>query len=734
MANYANIIIDSTAEAVDRPFTYRIPEALAEQIQIGQRVQVPFGNARRSKSGYVIGLTEAPDYDTAKLKDIEAVLPRALTAEADMIELAVFMAKTYGSTLNQALKTALPVKRQVGKNSRRKDPVAVIEAFGSANVPADVAASGATSSAALGASALNDVPGIEKLPALNEEQQRVYDALIAEMKPLYAQRNNAQPNHLQSGNMLLEPTPLPKPSLLYGITGSGKTLLYLRLIAYALRCGREAIVLIPEISLTYQTVRALSSAFGSAVAVLHSRLSAGERYEQYQKAAKGELRVMVGPRSAIFAPFSKLGLIIIDEEHERSYQSDTSPRYDVREVAAQRARLSGAKLLLGSATPSLKSYTLALAGRYSLFRLTRRAVPGAALPKVHVVDLREELAAGNRSIFSKKLMELMEERLEKHEQMMLFINRRGYAGFVSCRSCGHVMKCPHCDVSLTAHNDWYFDRRTGKREAALLSCHYCGYEAPYPKRCPSCGSPYIAPFGTGTQKLEQAVRRAFPKARVLRMDADSTARKYAHEKMLAAFQKGEADILIGTQMIVKGHDFPLVTLVGIVAADLSLNTPEYDASERSFQLLTQAAGRAGRGSRAGDVVIQSYDPSHYAIACAAAQDFETFYKREMSYRRLMQYPPCVSMLAIRFQSPDEELLAQAAEAATAAIRAEAQQVSAQLIGPCRASLYKLNDQYRKILYIKHEEHAIIFKLREALRSFLAEQYRGRAIYLSFDLK
>ena len=718
LTKYANIIIDSTAEAVDRPFTYRIPEALAGQIQVGQRVHVPFGNGRKPKSGYVIGITEQPGYDTAKLKDVEAILPRALTAEADMIALAVFMAKTYGSTLNQALKTALPVKRAVGKNRRRQDPVAVIDSLGAFAGSDNLDISAGDDSQGTSA-------GIEKLPQLNEEQQAVYDGLLQELEPLYSRRN-AKPS--ASGPVI------PKPTLLYGITGSGKTLLYLRLIAYALSCGREAIVLIPEISLTYQTVRALSFAFGSAVAVLHSRLSAGERYEQYKKAAAGEIRVMVGPRSAVFAPFSRLGLIIIDEEHERSYQSDTSPRYDVREVAWKRAALSGAKLLLGSATPSLKSYTRALQGTYSLYRLTKRAVPGAMLPSVHVVDLRQELAAGNRSIFSEKLTKLMEERLKRGEQIMLFINRRGYAGFVSCRSCGHVLKCPHCDVSLTAHNDWYFDRRTGKREAALLSCHYCGYEAPYPKRCPDCGSPYIAPFGTGTQKLEQAVRKAFPAARVLRMDADSTARKFSHEKLLAAFQKGEADILIGTQMIVKGHDFPRVTLVGVVAADLSLNTPEYDAAERSFQLLTQAAGRAGRGKQAGDVVIQSYEPSHYAIACAAAQDYPAFYQREMSYRRLMQYPPCMVMLAIRFQSPDEVLLQEAARASAAFIAAEAEACAAQLIGPCRASLYKLNDQYREILYIKHEEYAIIRKLREKLRAFAAGQYRGRELYLSFDLK
>ena len=697
MADFAKIIIDSSAQAVDRAFTYRIPEALKESLRPGMRVAVPFGNGQKPRAGYVIGLSNTADFEPAKLKTIVSLLPRALTADEEMIRLAVFLAEEYGCTMNQALKTVLPVRSSVRNNRRRGNPVARI-------------------------SMLNEGEKQTEPPVLNDEQTAVYNKLRAEMEDLFAQKENTPDSSAA------------RPALLYGITGSGKTLLYIRLIQYALSMGREAIVLIPEISLTYQTVSTLSAQFGDDVAILHSRLSAGERYEQYVRARNGALRVMVGPRSAVFAPFSHLGLIIIDEEHEASYQSDTTPRYDVRFVAAKRAELSGAKLLLGSATPSLDSYTRALCGKYGLYRLTKRAVKGASLPSVHLCDLREELRNGNHSMFSAKLSALMEECLAKKEQMMLFMNRRGYAGFVSCRSCGYVVKCPHCDVSLTVHNDWYYDRQNGKREGALLCCHYCGYTEPMPTSCPSCQSPYIAPFGAGTQKLELAVHRAFPKARILRMDADSTRKKGAHEEILAAFRRGDADILVGTQMIVKGHDFPRVTLVGIVAADLSLNTPEYDAAERTFQLITQAAGRAGRGTKPGDVVIQSYDPAHYAIQTAAAQNYAAFYAREMSYRRLMQYPPFTELLFIRLQADDETVLEEAANWLFHALSQETETLCAQIIGPCKASLYKLNDNYRKILYIKHPNHAIIIQIRETAKRLAAESRFGKRLYLSFDQK
>ncbi len=676
---YAKIIIDISAEQVDRAFTYRIPEELMGQIVPGVRVQVPFGNAGKSRKGMVIGLTDEPDFEETRIKDILAPVPGSLDAESELIALAAELSADYGCTMNQALATVLPVKSRVRKNSRRKDPVAEIRQGG---------------------------PTEPELYEMNGDQKRVCSGILA---------------------------CTDRPSLLYGITGSGKTRVYIELIRRMQEAGKKSIVLIPEISLTYQIVTELTRYFGERVAVMHSKLSAGERYDQYVRALNGEIDVMVGPRSALFTPFKDLGLIIIDEEHERTYQSETAPRYDARAVAEKRARRKGALLVLGSATPSLESYSKAKKGIYSLQVMKNRAHPGAHLPRIQVADMRKELQEGNRSIFSAVLKDMIEERLEKKEQVMLFLNRRGYAGFVSCRSCGTVIKCPHCDVSLTAHNSWYTDPVTGKREAALLSCHYCGYTRPMPRICPECGSRYIAPFGTGTQKLEQACRNTFPEARILRMDADTTSAKNAHEKILRDFKNHKADILIGTQMIVKGHDFENVTLVGIVAADLSLNTSEYDASERTYQLITQAAGRSGRGDRPGDVVIQSYDPSHYAISCAAQRDYEAFYEREMSYRRLLSYPPETSMLFLRFRSTDEELVSESAAFAAEMLENTAPE-GTEVIGPCKESLYKINDYYRKIIYVKNSSHAIIKMMRNKVTDAVNERFSQRRVFVSSDIR
>ncbi|MDO4961994.1 MAG: primosomal protein N' [Eubacteriales bacterium] len=675
---YARIIIDISAEQIDRAFTYRIPEELKEKIAPGTRVQVPFGASGRKRKGIVIGLTDTADFDEDKIKEIAGLLPKGLDAESELIELAAFLANEYGCTMNQALMTVLPIKTEVRRNSRRRDAVEQIS--GPLTEP-------------------------EKLE-LNADQLRVCNEVMKDPG---------------------------RTSLLYGITGSGKTRVYMELIRRCQAEGKKSIVLIPEISLTYQIVTELTKYFGQKIAVMHSKLSRGEKYDQYKKALSGEIDVCVGPRSALFTPFKDLGLIIIDEEHERTYQSETSPRYDVREAAIFRAKQTGAKLLMGSATPSLESYKKALNGTYDLHVLKTRAHPGAKLPKIHVADMRRELELGNRSIFSAELKELIDDRLGKHEQIMLFLNRRGYAGFVSCRSCGRVIKCPHCDVSLTAHNTWYVDPRTGQKQAALLSCHYCGYTTSMPASCPDCGSRFIAPFGTGTQKLEQACRNTFPGARILRMDADTTSAKHSYENILSAFKAHKADILIGTQMIVKGHDFENVTLVGIVAADLSLNTSDYNASERTYQLITQAAGRSGRGELSGDVVIQSYDPSHYAISCAAERDYEAFYEREMSYRRLLNYPPETFMMFVRLKSEDEEAVNAAADLAVSLLQ-KYESCGTEIIGPCSENIYKINDNYRKIIYIKNCSHDIIMRMRTELSDAVNESFSQKKVYTVFDVR
>ena len=485
----------------------------------------------------------------------------------------------------------------------------------------------------------------------------------------------------------------------------------------------QVIVLIPEIALTYQTVMRFYGRFGNRVSIINSRLSAGERYDQFERARGGDIDIMIGPRSALFTPFSRLGLIIIDEEHEGAYKSEVVPRYHAREVAVKRAQMQNASVVLGSATPSLEAYTKALRGEYRLFSLHTRAKADSRLADVAVVDLREELKAGNKSIFSRRLQQMIGDRLEKKEQIMMFINRRGYANFVSCRSCGEAIKCPHCDVTLTLHKD------------NRLVCHYCGYSIPMPDKCPSCGSPYIANFGVGTQKIEMMTKKMFPQARVLRMDLDTTSKKGGHEEILSAFAEGDADILIGTQMIVKGHDFPDVTLVGVLAADLSLYTPDYRAAERTFQLLTQAAGRAGRDARHGDVIIQTYNPEHYSIVTAAEQDYETFYHQEMAYRRLMKYPPVNVLFTVQMASKSEAALVEAADRLAAHITPQADEEKVQMIGPVDASVYKINDIYRKILYLKQENYDILIKIRDHIDCFQQEKseiFKGVVVQYDFS--
>ena len=511
----------------------------------------------------------------------------------------------------------------------------------------------------------------------------------------------------------------PRPVLLEGVTGSGKTQVYMKLIEETLNRGEQAIVLIPEIALTYQTVRRFYARFGEKVSVINSRQSQGERYDQFKRARKGEVQVMVGPRSALFTPFSRLGLIVIDEEHEPSYKSENSPRYHARETAVKRAELEHARVVLGSATPSLEAYSRAVSDEYVLVKLKAR-YGERPMPKVSIVDLREELKAGNRSILSRELWGGIERRLESREQIMLFLNRRGYAGFVSCRSCGHVMKCPHCDVSLSEHNN------------GRLICHYCGYETKKPQVCPECGSPYIGGFKAGTQQIEKVVQDTFPGVRTLRMDFDTTRNKGSYEKILASFAAHEADVLIGTQMIVKGHDFPDVTLVGVIAADLSLNADDYRCGERTFQLLCQAVGRCGRGKKPGEAVIQTYHPDHYSIQAAAVQDYEAFYEEEMSYRELMDYPPAAHMMAVLGSCPEEELLIQAMHYLQLYINRIYKKKDLHVIGPAYASVGKVKDIYRQVIYLKHEDYGTLVRIRDQMEKYIEINSGFRKIYIQFD--
>uniref|UniRef100_A0A7U3YGP0 Replication restart protein PriA n=1 Tax=Geobacillus sp. (strain Y4.1MC1) TaxID=581103 RepID=A0A7U3YGP0_GEOS0 len=477
--------------------------------------------------------------------------------------------------------------------------------------------------------------------------------------------------------------------LLYGVTGSGKTEVYMQAIEEVLRQGKEAIVLVPEISLTPQMVKRFKGRFGSQVAVLHSGLSIGEKYDEWRKIHRKEVQLVVGARSAIFAPFENLGMIIIDEEHETSYKQEENPRYHARDVAIYRARVHGCPVVLGSATPSLESFARAKKGVYQLLTLQKR-VSDNGMPDVHIVDMREELRSGNRSMFSRALFEKLKDRLHKGEQSVLFLNRRGYSTFVMCRGCGYVIRCPHCDISLTYH-------RAGQR----LKCHYCGYEEPITYHCPSCGNEHIRFFGTGTQKVEEELTKLLPEARVIRMDVDTTSRKGAHERLLAEFGEGKADILLGTQMIAKGLDFPKVTLVGVLAADTTLHLPDFRASEKTFQLLTQVSGRAGRHALPGEVVIQTYTPEHYSIALAAKHDYDAFYQREMVLRKMHGYPPFYYLTLITVSHPEITKAVAVTDKIAAYLRAQLSN-EAIILGPVASPIARLHDRYRYQCMIKYK--------------------------------
>ncbi|HHV62650.1 MAG TPA: primosomal protein N' [Firmicutes bacterium] len=726
---YASVMVDIAVDRVNRPFHYAIPDRLAGRIDIGTRVIAPFGN--RTVYGYVIDLVEEPF--SGDVKELIDIADDLCFLDRRMLDLARWMQDYYLCHVVEALRCMLPG----GVRTHRVRPkfqqmVELAPALASAS-QAEVAAS------------------LESLGKTAPSQARVLKLLLAEKRAggtmgsgvpkAELLRRGASAASIKAlerkglvivGNVEIRRAPMdgresgigtsgtsrsfkltreqasavqiildqfsalrgsgrrdrePRPVLLHGVTGSGKTEVYLQAIAHARELGRSAIVLVPEISLTPQMVERFCSRFGDDVAVLHSRLSMGERFDEWRRIRRGEAGIVIGARSAIFAPARDLGLIIIDEEHEASYKQDEAPRYDAREVARVRAKVEPAVLVLGSATPSIEAYHRAMTGEYTYARLPDR-VSGRPLPAVHVIDLREELKAGNRTIFSRRLREAIADRLTRREQIILFLNRRGHSTFVLCRECGHVLRCPHCDVSLTYH-----------AEDARMLCHYCDWEERVPEVCPRCGSIYIKYFGIGTERVEREVKSSFPGARVLRMDVDTTRRKGSHRRMLDGFRKGEYDILVGTQMIAKGLDFPGVTLVGVVTADTSLNLPDFRSGERTFQLLEQVAGRAGRGASPGEVIIQTYSPDHYSIRFAASHDYEGFYREEIKTREELVYPPFAHIIAMIVSSSDVSVAAGVAQELASALRArlKAGESSGRVfdvLGPAPCPLARIGGSYR----------------------------------------
>ncbi|MBO4616703.1 MAG: primosomal protein N' [Lachnospiraceae bacterium] len=729
----AKVIINISHESVDRPFTYIIPESLKVRVNLGSAVSVPFGAGNTLKKGYVVELTDHTNVAPEKLKEIADVPDKDISLSDKRIALAAWMKRNYGSTMIAALKTVIPVKEKVKESVKktvlRKKTPEEIEKY--------IAGNKRNAAQLRLLNALLDEERIpksildDKLHILASTYKKLEELGFIEIEEERIVRGAVSMNVAHDSHMKLSPAQqtivdevrddfdknIHKTYLIHGITGSGKTEVYMQIIDDVIGRGRQAIVLIPEISLTYQTLMRFYKRFGDRVCVMNSTLSKGEKYDIYRQAVEGEVDIVIGPRSALFTPFNNLGVIIIDEEHEGTYKSEAMPKYHARETAIELARMNNASVILGSATPSIDSYYRAKNGEYKLFTLTER-LTGNQLPNVIVSDLRKELREGNRSILSRDLQELIEDRLKKNEQIMLFLNRRGMAGFVSCRACGFVVKCPHCDVSLSLH-------RNGK-----LVCHYCGYTTDNYKNCPKCGSKYILGFKAGTEQVEEIVQKMYPKARTLRMDADTTKKKESYEEILSRFLDHEADILIGTQMIVKGHDFKNVTLMGVLAADMSLFAADYRAPEKTFDLLTQAAGRAGRGDKPGDVVIQTYQPDHYAISFSVDQDYEGFYEEEIGYRDLMDYPPAAHMLSVLVTGADEKACEALAANLAMGVR---EHFKTLVIGPAPASVSKINDVYRQVFYLKHKSYDALVEIKDFLEAALSTRKQFKeSVFFDFD--
>lgn len=735
---YAEVVVGISIDKLDRTFCYRIPESFGNpDALIGTEVIVPFGKGNRETKAFVVEVKEDTDIDKSLVKDILRKSETGVQIEGKLIKLAYWLKSNYGGTVNEALRSVLQAPRKIERIKERT--VSLLKGREEAeDILREFERKKYTVKAKILRRAIEGDFNYERFIKEEKASSSAFNSLtkdgIIEIKEELLYRKPVKTGEKNSDKVELNAEQkgavdkvvddyrkgINGRYLLFGITGSGKTEVYMEIMEEVISQGKQVIFLIPEIALSFQMVERLSARFGERISIMNSRMSQGERYDQYLRAKNGDIDIIVGPRSALFTPFEHLGLIIVDEEHEGSYKSSKTPRYHAREVALYRAKEEGAAIILGSATPSLEAVKLASDKEIEVLMLGNRPA-GAIPPEIEVTDLREELKAGNKSIISRRLSELIKDRLTKGEQTILFINRRGYAGFISCRSCGEAIKCPHCDVSLTFHRP---DR---------LVCHYCGYEEKMPEKCPKCSSPYIGTFGLGTEKVEEIVKKDFPAARVLRMDGDTTTGKNGHEAILESFKNGEADILIGTQMIVKGHDFEKVSLVGILAADLSLFLGDFRAAETTYELLVQAAGRAGRGRYRGKVVIQTYNPDHYVIQAAATGNYKDFYSKEIRYRRLGEYPPETHLLAVILFAAKAEEVSKGAEI-LAGFLTEKKSESFVVNGPVWAAIPKLRDIYRKIIYLKSPDRDELVRLKNLLEDYVKESSDFSKVSVQFDFE
>ena len=683
MEIFANIIVDATT--LNKTFVFKVGDELKGKIKRGDKVVFPFGRGNNEKEGFVLELLTIDElkeknfykndkyFKTDKavenLKEIIRIADTKIAATDILLKMAIFICKEFAAPISLCVNAVMPVKQEVKKNKRQVD---VISNYDPQIIRND-----------------NEI-------ILNDEQKKIITGIIDTHK---------------NGNF--------DEHLIYGITGSGKTEVYIKIIEEVLKEGKQVIVLIPEIALTHQTVIRLKDKFGENIAIIHSRMSKGEKYIQYKKCEEGKANILVGPRSALFAPFDNLGLIVIDEVNDPAYKSDTTPRYDTLTVARYRCSEEHATLITLSATPSICEYYEAINGdRIHFHKLTKRA--SSVLPEVALIDMKEEYKAGNKSIFSRELINKIKEKLDKKEQIMLYMNRRGYDTILTCKNCGETIKCPHCDVALVSHSD-------GK-----MKCHYCGYEMNEPMTCPKCSSKEIERYGMGTEKLEEECIDLFPNAKVLRMDRDTTKEKDGHDKIIKKFRSGEADILIGTQMIVKGHDFPNVTLVAVMRADLSLYEQDYKASENTFSMITQCIGRSGR-KLYGESIIQAYDTDSFTLNIAKEQDFEKFYREEIKNRKKLYYPPFSTLLKVSIYCDLENVLDDAVNNLKVLLDSK-NKVNATILGPTKSNPEKIKDAHYRSIIIKCKNKVEAKQFRTLIISFIDYIDKIKIIKLLFDIE
>lgn len=759
MVKIAQVIVDVPLMQTDKPFSYIIPKDVEDQVTIGSRVHVPFGRGNRLLQGFVVGFSDTFDNAVTDLKAISEVLDFEPVLNAEQLELAEQMRHTVFSYKISILKSMIPnlLNSQYDKRLTPTESLSIEERLALFGENEDRLHSSLTEEEAKKVARLvqagkitvdylaKDKKNIKTEKYYHVQAKKIPAADISNRAKKRLELRDYLLKHPEEGklsdlhhlfsrdvvkffvdNQLITVLEREKkrsdayfdvattdfldlnaeqaavveqvtsqigqesnPFLLEGVTGSGKTEVYLHIIDKVLKLGKTAIVLVPEISLTPQMTNRFISRFGKKVAIMHSALSDGEKFDEWRKIKSGQARVVVGARSAIFVPIENIGAIIIDEEHEATYKQESNPRYHARDVALLRAKYHKAVLLMGSATPSIESRARASRGVYQFLQLTHRANPMAKIPKVEIVDFRDYVGQQEVSNFTPYLLEKIADRLEKNEQVVLMLNRRGYSSFIMCRDCGYVDECPNCDISLTLHMD-----------TKTMNCHYCGFEKSIPHTCPNCHSRNIRYYGTGTQKAYDELVEVFPQARILRMDVDTTRQKGAHQRILDKFGNHEANILLGTQMIAKGLDFPNVTLVGVLNADTSLNLPDFRSSERTFQLLTQVAGRAGRAEKEGEVLIQTYNPQHYAIQLAQKQDYEAFYAYEMGIRRQLAYPPYYFTVGLTLSHKDEQTVVRKSSELLQLLR---QQLSdkIKILGPTPKPIARTHNLYHYQIIVKY---------------------------------